>query len=348
MVLIKKGVFNLKKVSMQTIADNLMLSKSVVSRALSDKYGVNEKTRALVVAEAARLGYHHKSKNLRSASPIQSILFFALRSSLEDSNYGAKVISGIEKALIKYNKRMVLTLLDNNSINPQILPAANDVEGVLILSLMPPQLLDHLYKIKLPTVFVDFVSINEADSVYADNYYGMYRGTEYILSKGHRKIIYVGSISQSYSFMQRFHGCKDCIEFHNRKSPHDIVLCSYVISDGDVKNSTFNLDELQHTFEEAGPPTAIICANDWTAFNIYSFLNEKGLRIPEDVSVLGFDDADKSSWITPSLTTIHVPMALLGQRAVELLINRIENPNSHHEEIHIKTTLVERNSIKTL
>lgn len=112
----------MKKVTMQNIADNLHLSKSAVSRALSDKYGVNEKTRALVRAEAVRLGYLFNEDAQNGSNLTNTILFFAFRSTLEDDKYGINVISGVEKALNRHGKRMMLTLLDEGNPNHPCLP----------------------------------------------------------------------------------------------------------------------------------------------------------------------------------------------------------------------------------
>ncbi len=337
----------MRKVTMQDIADNLNLSKSVVSRALSDKYGVNEKTRAMVYSEAKRLGYLNTTKRVHT---YNTILFFAPRSSLEDSSYGANVISGVEKELNRRGKRMELILLDKEMDSQQILAISDNVQGALILSSAPTQLFVHLSNSNLPIVLIDSMAqINKFDQVRANNYQGMYMGTEYILSKGHRQLVYVGDIRYSCSFLQRYHGCHDCIKHYNLYNPNDTAVCRFVLSSSENQDtSTFNEDDFIQILDKGYLPTAILCANDYTALHIYDLLYKKGLHIPDDISVLGFDDVEKCKWITPPLTSIHVPMAQLGQRAVERLIAKLDNPQAPREEIQLFLQLIERDSVKTI
>jgi len=110
----------------------------------------------------------------------------------------------------------------------------------------------------------------------------------------------------------------------------------------------FSKKQFRNVMKNPNHPTALVCANDITAFEVYNELSGLGLRIPEDVSVVGFDNLLKCDWVTPALTTVNIPKAAMGERAVDILLNRIEQPESACEQILIGTTIKTRDSVLSL
>ena len=272
-----------KKITLGDIAANLGLSQSAVSRALSDKYGVNEKTKALILYEAERLGYQRDKKKSppHISSPV--IAVYVPRVCLTDTDFFVNVISGIESAINKLNLKMILSLTDHYDehgaeIPFSSVPTPEETQGILIVSDLSQLKLKQLKETGIPMVFLDFISPDDKmNHILVNNYFGMYTATQYIIEKGHRRLIYVGYSGYSYSFTQRYYGCRDCV---NRYASLP-VECQYVISQPHSQ-ITFNESQLRIAIKSEAHATAILCANDHTAFEVYAILSEYGLKIPDD------------------------------------------------------------------
>ena len=344
----------MNKVTMQTIADNLGLSRSLVSRALSDRYGVNTKTKSLIECEAKRLGYTslHPPRKSPSSGNIPTILAIMPRSTLLDSMFGAKIINSLDRTIKNHHLLMSLVLYDDNTDELPISLFNPNVKGIIVLSHNLSEkgmwVLEEIKKLTPPTVLIDPQAYaDNFDIIMADNYMGMYKLTEYIISKGHRKLMFVGCPEYSISFLQRYRGCKDCVNLHKE------VTCRFIHSFH--PKYPFNkdefaqlLDEFVKLSEKGQIPTAIICANDPCAFNVYAMLKERNLRIPEDVSVVGFDNVERASYESPPLTTVDLSTDDLAEKAIQLLDSKSSNSINHYQLVQLGTTLVLRDSVKEI
>lgn len=334
-----------QKVTIQDIAKETGFSKSQVSRALSGKYGVNEITRTIILAEAVKMGY--KTKHiLTNKSPFSNTVTVYLKRSCLTNGFWGKVVEGIESRANKENMRLILVLMDDY-MNEIHYPGPDETSGALVVADASFDFLERLASKQLPIVLLDVMhTYPQFDQVSANNYDGMYLATQHLIEKGHRKLLFVGSKTYSYSFLQRYHGCRDCVETFQSLG----VSCKYITS-GETESSpirTYNHNALVELFDSGYRPTGIICVNDPTAFEVFKFLKERHLSVPDDVSLIGFDDVEQCTWMTPKLTTMHVPRAEMGVRAVEVLFQRIREPLRTTENIHMGVQLVERESVKNL
>lgn len=341
----------MKSVTMQTIADNLGISRSLVSRALSDDYGVNPKTKSLIEHEAKKLGYtplHFKKKN---RAGIPSLLVLMPRYTLLDTMFGTKVLESIERLTREASISLVLHLFNNhdNSINIPLLESNNNIMGALILSLsktpIREPLLTLLQKENIPVVLLDPLDqVNNYDIVMADNYMSMYQLTEYVINKGHRRLLFVGHPHISTSFLNRYRGCADCVDRHPE------VHCDYILSYHETH--PMNVDEFNEYMLDwpNNQRSAIICANDPCALLVYEKLTALGIRIPQDISVVGFDNVQKSINIHPALTTVDISTDTLVKEALQLLQSRngAADTQANHRLILVGAPIIERQSVREI
>lgn len=331
-----------KNVTMDMIAKELKISKSLVSRALSDRYGVSDETRSMIKLGALEMGYKFLYKHKRAMAKTESLTLLVKRHDLLDSGFWVKIINGIEKELNRKNISVFLSVIENDNDILPISVKQMKTNGVLVLGAIPLKHIASIATSGLPVVLVDPHDSNlKFDTVVANNYHGAYEATEYLLQNGHVRIAFVGSIDYSFSFKERHRG------FIDRMSLHKGIGCVPVsiIENFDDFRIPFSKEFFLKHMASEERSTAILCGNDLTAMLVYDMLSELGLRIPQDVSVMGFDNIEKAEWVTPPLTTVNIPKTTMGEKSVELLLKRIEQPERNFEMDMIGTNIVKRSSV---
>lgn len=347
-----------KKVTMQKIADHLGVSKFVVSKSLSGKEGVNETTRERVIQAASQLGYFTQ-KNAYVQNPMlrlqsgeldrkkQSVLVLMpnIRSQTQDSLYWGKIVDGIALALDQEGLGMVIISEHRadhlaNVLNPDSLLGLIGVGQI-----STPQLLE-VRRIGLPMVMIDHEdALIPTDTVFANNIDAMTRLVNHLIGTGHTSFHFIGNIRYARSFRDRWIGFRSALEESLLKVP--------AIDGGLLLEGMDDYDMLREEFrswvaarKEADTlPTALVCANDFTALAASEVLREAGLTIPGDVSVTGFDNIEDSLRGVTPLTTVHVPKEAMGRAAVEKLLSRIQHPSAPLEKILIAADIVHRDSV---
>lgn len=327
------------KVTMQTIADNLHLSKSLVSRALADQYGVNPKTRALILNEAKRLQYTPARTSRAAGHAPRSIGVYMRRSTFLDTGFGAEIISGIEMAINKRHLNMSLTLVDDDTGSLSV-PFDPYMAGIIMTTTLEQLILRQISQWEIPFVVIDprFFHIN-TDCITADNYGGMYSAASYLIERGHRRLLFVGDPLYALSFAQRLHGFQDCVTAHRENGVTGRCVTSRKFP------YTFDDQEFLREMRSGDTPTGILCANDVTAREVYRLLAPLGLRIPADVSVIGFDNTQQAPLLDPPLTTLHISKRLLGEFAVRRLLDQEKREPDEYLIEQIGVKLIERGSV---
>ncbi|MNZ61141.1 HTH-type transcriptional regulator DegA [compost metagenome] len=349
-----------KKVTMQQIADHLGVSKFVVSKALSGKGGVSESTKERVIQAASQLGYfsqknaYVKTMKLEQLPKVtaenkQSVLVLMpnIRFQTKESLYWGRILDGIAARLEENGYGMVIVSEQSvdhflHFLNP------NGILGLIGVGEISTSLLLEVHRIGLPMVLVDHEDmLIPSDTVFANNYESMYRLTKHLIGIGHECLCFVGDISYSRSFKDRYLGFRSaCEEMMNVES-------GSMVKDGDLLTvEGYEREQFKEPIKQWAMkrlrinslPTAMLCANDEIAISTVKALQELGLSIPADVSVTGFDNIEDSYRMTPALTTVHVPKEALGKRAVERLLGRIASRQEPMEKLLLAGDLLYRES----
>lgn len=329
-----------KKVTMQDIADRLNISKNSVSQALSGKPGVSEETRRLVQITANELGYYYlnnrkqtEQKALRNIGLIASDFAFSLKS------FFGEIYLSIEKEVRARGMNLFIESIDSDSKENLILPALltnHEIDGILILSHISTEYISAIINTGIPTVLIDHHSpYLQADSILTNNRFGAFTAVEHLIELGHHEIAFVGDVDFSPSYQERLEGYFLALRKYGISINHDYLLTN-AQEDKDVLSQFFEALETK--------PTAWFCVNDGHGFLVSSLLQQKGIKIPEDVSVCSFDNGQLSQIATPKITTMEIDLNYFGKKAVEQLCWRIENRDESIHEILLPTKLLIRES----
>lgn len=295
------------------------VSISTVSNALNDVDVLHPDTKAHIIEVAKQLNYvpNINGKLLKSGK-TKMIGFFTTSIS---GPYFYKLVEtmALECEKLGYNLNIFVTS-DKNFILASVL--GKRVDGLIIFeeNYFSDQEINILKNSKINAVFLDrLVEDQTISSFIFDSFAGGYQATEYLIEMGHKKIGFISGVDNTYDGLQRKQGYKIAMEKHQLSLDEALVL------KGDFEEKTSY--ESVATFLENHPekvPDAFVAANDVSAIGCMNALKDAGLRVPEDVSVLGFDDIDISKYYQPKLTTMRNPIERQGELAIQQLIKQME------------------------
>ena len=213
------------------------------------------------------------------------------------------------------------------------------VDGVIVMGNFSKAYRNMLAETEIPLVVLDaFDARYHRDSVISDGYYGMYTMVDYLLQMGHRDIVFLGRLGATYSITDRYFGfCKAMQEAGISVTPE------MVLSDRDENDTVrVSLEQLHHM------PTAFACNCDVSAYYLMQTLQARGYRIPEDISIVGFDNYILSEMTTPKLTTYAVDLDKMAMASIEQLQQRLEQPSRPCEQRIISGHFIPRNSVRKI
>lgn len=335
-----------KKITLLDIANRVGVTKGLVSLALSDSNLVNENTRAEIILAALEMGY---DLSKRKISQVRTKIYTLIvrESSRLNTFFWAEVIKGMELYLSEHGINLDLVEYKDDEKKNDVLLNLIDkkTQGIIMVADCDRKRVGTIGKAALPMVVVDGNNYygSAYDCVVASNYISAYSAARYLVKRGHRSIAFVGNTELAISFKQRAAGFRDGAKFMDIK-----VLYHECSEKGSKEQSYFDERKLNTILNKQERPTAIMCANDYTACEVYNFLKKKGLSVPEDVSLIGFDNIEFEHELIPFLTTFEIPKTEMGKIAVELLEDRIKNPNSPKKIIEVMASMVERGSVVDL
>jgi DNA-binding LacI/PurR family transcriptional regulator len=341
---------------MEDIARMAGVSKSAVSLALSGKPGIGTETRDRILHIAKENGYAIKSRSGKPDTGTKSLTLLVLANSgiVLDKYYQQPffrelihfieercrlkgctlVFSAIE---IEHYERDVAVFVEERLTDGVILLGTNLSRAQIqeLAGLLPNLVvLDTCYE----TLPVHFVEIN--------NFLGGYQAGAHICESGHREIGYLASDVRIHNFEERKRGFNAALEEYGLSSGG----CTAFAVAPTILTSQEALKKQINDYLSTGRklPSVFYCECDYIAISAMKTLAELGYRIPEDISLVGFDNISEATIITPELTTVHVEKEIMSRLAVDLLIESIENDTLPKMKIKVDTQLVKRLSCKTV
>ncbi|MDI6601498.1 MAG: LacI family DNA-binding transcriptional regulator [Thermoanaerobacteraceae bacterium] len=330
--------------TIKDVARKANVSITTVSRVINNKTeGVSEETRERILKVMQDLNYQPN----RIARGLVTKRTNTLGLILPDiaNPFFPEIARGVEDTANIYGYNVILCNTDDRTDKEELyinVLKEKCVDGIVFTSSVNPvsehikQLMDY----KMPFVLLDrYMDIDHLPGVYSDGYDGMYQITRYLFEMGHRDIAYIGGPSLSATAKHRYEG------FEYALREYGVGLDDVLIEEGNYKISG-GKEAMARLVEKGMDFTAVACANDLMAVGAMEVLKDKGYRIPEDVSVTGFDDIQLSGLIEPKLTTVAQPCYEMGAVATRMLIKLIEGQALEEQEIKLKPRLVIRNSVK--
>ncbi len=321
-------------------------SPTTVSKALNDYTDISKKTKKIILEKANELGYipnaHARTLITKKSwsigvlfdekldigikHPFFSAILETFKKSIESRGYDLLFIS-------KDMGGKKISYLDHCKIR--------GIDGIIIISSdFGNKEIQELIDSNIPCVLID-IEEDKASTIYSDNLHGCFLAVEYLHSLGHRKIAHIYGSLDTYAGDIRKKGYIEALnKFGIQNIDAYMVDGGYFSFDGGYKamEKLLELDDL---------PTAVFVSGDFMAIGAINAIKEKGLRVPEDISVIGYDDIDLCKYITPKLTTIRQNTELIGKNAADVLINEIDKKGDKASVI-IPVELVVRDSCESV
>ncbi|MHC2995024.1 MAG: substrate-binding domain-containing protein [Candidatus Atribacteria bacterium] len=336
------------RITIRDVANVANVSITTVSRVSNGSKGVSAKTRRRVLNVIKELGYSPSAMASGLKTRLSKSIGIAVPDTMGDF-YG-EVINGIESVATENEYNLIISL--NHHIVREELSAVNffkakKVDGAILVTTSGDDdyvcsLIDEGYNIVL--LDRDPHSL-KVDTVKIDNFRGGYIATEYLLNLGHSAILFIQGVPYIDSSKERFNGYKRALKDNKIKFNPDFILSGDFLVDSGYLSVKKYLEEHGLNF------TAIFAANDQMAIGAIKALNDKGISVSEEVSIVGFDDSYISPYIIPPLTTIKQRREEMGKVAAELLLDRIASQNKKERtprQIIIPVELIKRESAISL
>ena len=329
------------KVSIRDISAMTGYSPATVSNALNHKKGVNKETAAEIFRVARETGYINES----SITKIKLVIFRKNGSIVDDTPFFHSLINGFEQECRHFGYEMVICYVDQSEMTYEkqvqdLLTEAGSAVVVLATEMLDGDL--ELYKqATCPLVILDYWTESmEFNGVLINNADSARMATEHLIQEGHQQIGYIRGSYRIKGFRSRYVGYQTALRKHGLEFKD-----KYVFTVKTTMNGAYQ-DMLQHLDRKPELPTAFFADNDLIALGAMKALQERGYKIPEDVSIVGFDDLPFSEISNPPLTTIKVPNVEMGKIAVRRVVELIEKRDAIVTKTQVCTKLVRRETVR--
>jgi LacI family transcriptional regulator len=335
------------KVKISDIAMQSGVSVAAVSLALNNKPGVSKATRARILEIASELGYPLSAAAAQFKNNQLTTIGMVVKTdpdiTPQANPFYSKIIVGIEDVCRRDGINLLFATLpvdkDNRPVEVPQLLFNGSVDGLLLVGTFVDKTISSMSSQRMPPiVLVDGYSDTESfDTVISDNFRAAYQAVTYLIEKGHRHIGLVGSEPNCYpSLKERRNGYLRALKENG---------ISHVYTVDFNINHSHGYDETVSLLKTHPEISALFCVNDDVGSAAIRAVQDQGKRVPEDISIIGYDDTYIAVNTRPALTTMHVDTLAMGRAAVHLLSLRMDNPESARMTLTTHTTLVERESV---
>jgi LacI family transcriptional regulator len=330
------------RVSIADVAARANVSISTVSRVLNRRHLVNEKTRDRVESVIRELGYQPNAF-ARGLMLNRSEIIGLVLPDIHGEFY-SEIIRGADAEARRYGYNLVIASSNDPGDHQSVLETLRRralVDGlVVMISEMSDQVTQAFEGLRQPLVMLDGeVDSIQHDTVVIDQEHGASLMVRHLLEDAScTRIVFLGGQRTNVDTRARLDACRQVFHEHGRK-----------MDDGDIHYLDFHYETAyefacRHIKSWASPTTCVFAGNDEMAAGVLAAAHTAGMSVPEDLLVVGFDDTRVASLIRPSLSTVHVPMAAMGAKAVELLCERLNDESLPWQKVSLHPELVVRES----
>ncbi|GAB7041975.1 MULTISPECIES: LacI family DNA-binding transcriptional regulator [Catenuloplanes] len=331
-----------RRVTITAIAAEAGVSVPTVSRVLNGRSDVSPQTRERVEELLRQHGYRRRAARSRVSASLIDLVFNDL-----DSPWAVEIIRGVEDVAHAAGVGTVVSAIHQRSTSArqwlQNLRARATDGVIFVVSDLSPPLLAELRRLNIPMVVVDPAGVPAMDipTIGATNWAGGLSATEHLLSLGHRRIGFIAGPKRLLCSRARLDGYRAGLEAVG------IEVADELLFQGDFYHES-GFAGGAALLELDDPPTAIFAASDQMAFGVYEAVRRRGLRVPDDISVVGFDDLPEARWASPPLTTVRQPLAEMGLLAARTVLRLAQGEDIETPRIELATDLVVRDSTAAL
>lgn len=330
--------------TIKDISQKTGISAGAVSRILNnDPYlSVTEETRQKVIDAARELGYKRKSKSslLKNSFTIGIVQWFSIQQEIEDSYY-LYIRHGIEDFCMKNNITVIRAFKTDHAYTESL----RDADALICIGKFGTKDILSLKKISNKILFIDMdIDDDSISTINLDYKNAMFQALDYLVKCGHRSIGFLGGKEYLEGHVLYQDKRKDYFEEYCMM--HNISYKDFILLDRFSTKSGY--DMMLNLIRKKMLPTAIFAASDPIAIGALSALTDRGYKVPDDISIIGFDDTDASGYTTPALTTIHTPSYHMGNYGAGIVYHLLNAKNAPPMKIKLPCSLTIRASVKVL
>lgn len=330
-------------VRMSDIGEALGVSTVTVSKALSGQKGVSEELRARIKELAEEMGYKKRPASREESGKSYNIGVLVAEIYVEKyATFYWEMYQAVNARAAKANCFVLLEILaaeDENELTPPMLLKEEKVDGMLVLGAVQNKYLRMMEEFGVPLVFMDFYDTAlQEDSVISNSFYGTYALTNYLMDMGHTEIGFVGTAFTTVSITDRYYGYLKSMEEHGLP-----VRKEWIVPDRDQRRRCYEEIELPEKL-----PTAFVCNCDFTAGKVIKCLKARGLKVPDDVSVVGFDDFIYPGLCDVEITTYSVNMEAMAEVGLDMVQAKMNGRKYRKGMNMVEGQIVLKESVKRI
>lgn len=338
------------RVTMRDVAKEAGVTSAAVSYALSGKRPISEETRRRVEQAIERLGYtpNMAARTLGSARQDSRLIGVVVPQTeagsrlMFQNQFYSEILGSIELCARQKGYHVIISATDANE-SYLTLAKERNLDGIIVIGMYPDSFYQQMKESRIPIVLID--------SYCNDHYYhnGTHRrclrqlsGDQVHLDCGHRAVAFFsGRIKENGVMKKRLAGYRDAL------AEYELPFREELVFEGNIDYKD-GIASAQRLMDAGLPATAVVAAADILAIGAAKAFYERGVKVPDEISLMGFDDLEIAQYMTPGLTTVKQQISAKGEKAVELLIRNINEPELTKQELILPVSLVERGSVRKI
>jgi LacI family transcriptional regulator len=335
--------------TIKDVAKMANVSIATVSLVIHNHKRISPETKHKVQQAIEKLNYHPSRSARGLVSRKTGNVGFILTNDhfLRTEPFYTQIFMGTEFEARDHELYVLLATVDSDFSENASLPRFildKNIDGMIIAGKIPQRLIDKIRKYDLPIVFVDYLAPDKKSSVVAiDNENGGILATQHLIGLGHKHIAFIGGDIMHPSLNDRFTGYQKALE----KAGIPIVS-KYIETEEDYPARANGYNAARKLFSINKNITALFACNDAMAIGAMQYLKDSGKRVPDDVSIVGFDDVAAEVMIDTPLSTMRVPKLEMGIEAMKLISEQIQNPGLKNQKILVPAELIIRKSTRKI
>lgn len=340
----------MKKITMEDIASELGISRLTVWKVINNKSGVSKDLKERVLDKAKEMGYHslemttlkHLMKDDNGEENKRRINIAVIVSRAESSVFWMNIIHEIAKELDKKGINLMYTYIPSK-VNPRYSFSSDfyngKISGAIVLNVYDEGMLSMVNKLNVPKIYLDSIPGMEEDFLTGDILYiegekSEYKVVSHLIANGAKRIGFVGDINYARTNLMRFNGFKKAMEEAGLEIEQKLCITESLDNTDFYKEISSVLDNIGEM------PDAIACVSDYVAYFVTQYVQEKGMQIPEDIYISGFDGQSNYNFGGDCLTTAAVDPRALGKTLVNTLLYRIDNSDLPKMVTYLNNTIM--------
>jgi LacI family transcriptional regulator len=332
-----------KKVTLLDISKKLGLSTAAVSKALRGLDGISPETRQAVIDTAKEMRYRDFADSPAAPSTKGGRVLFIVDSRVMTDPHTMASYFYLDKALKDNGFQATMHAFSASSDHlEESIVQEKDIAALFLFGRVTIKKVEQLAELGKPIIMLDHeLPYSDIDSVMVDHYEGAFLAVKHFVQNGHIRIGYIGDSRLSSGFLSRYRGFCDALDYWGLElRPEYMYDLRFTNSFGDI-----HFNSLPEKLNYSNLPTAFFCTNDPIAFVLNHALTSQGIRTPQDVSIIGFDNLDSCQWQSPPISSIDYLREEISLKAVNLMLWRMDNPDAPRNKILVKPNLVVRSSV---